>query len=139
MLFCTRTWYFKVKTGISILNLTERGAIIDFKNGPALQSCKYRPVKCLWHWAPASNKFPAVVFSSAVRMQKNICGQIACPAVRKPSSGYFGGDFRPEKPFGHEKSAQPSARKPDRTAITENYAAIKRFRSKIAAIRWPAL
>ena len=35
MLFCLRTRYLKVKTGISILNLTTRGAIIDFlKIGP---------------------------------------------------------------------------------------------------------
>ena len=34
MLFCKRTWYLKVETGISILNLTTRGAKIDLKNRP---------------------------------------------------------------------------------------------------------
>ena len=42
--------YSKVKTGISILILTARGAIIDFKSLPVFTDCKYRPVKHLWHW-----------------------------------------------------------------------------------------
>ena len=50
MLFCERAWYFKVKTGISILKLATRRFINDLNIGLFLQTCKYRPVKQLCHW-----------------------------------------------------------------------------------------
>ena len=50
MLFCRRTRDFNLKTGTSIFNLTTRGATIDFKSRPLLQTFKYRPAKHLWHW-----------------------------------------------------------------------------------------
>ena len=48
MLFCERTWYLKVITGISILDLTASGATIDLKNRPVftdLYSIGYRSQK----------------------------------------------------------------------------------------------
>ena len=66
MLFCARTWSLKVKTGISILNLSACGATIDLKNKPVLQTCKYRPVKRLYHWLQVVGFFLLLSFPTIV-------------------------------------------------------------------------
>ena len=58
VLFCQTTWYLKVKTSISILSLTTYGARIDYQNRLFLQTCKYRPVKRLWHWLLEGHSAP---------------------------------------------------------------------------------
>ena len=43
--FLLKNLVFKSEKSINILNSLTYGALIDFKNGPVLQTCKYRPVK----------------------------------------------------------------------------------------------